>query len=191
MTTHNPDDSPEGRLRQLSPLHAVPSDGGARVVRLPGRPARARTAPGHDQKAYLADVAKLHAQAVAGDGLVRAAEKGQEVLDVVLSEIAREVAAIRYERSRLSPDHPNAGLLTGRILTGLTRLAEVVLVRARLTTGKLDLHGPQVQAAVALFVTDVRRVVEESIPEPMATAFITAFMARVNGWESKVELDGP
>jgi hypothetical protein len=179
---------PHELLRRLRPLHAVVDNGSTRVVRLPGRPARARVAPSHDEREYLTEVLMLQNASVGADHVVRAAEAGVEVLDHVAVEVAREVASLRFERGRLSPAHPNAGILTGRIIAGMTKLADILLMRAKLGGEGLDVQGRQFRAVFDLFIHDLREVVDEVVPD--SQKFMTAFMTKIEGWETNAVSSG-
>jgi hypothetical protein len=163
--------------------------------RPPGRPRAIRPAPHPAARAQHERArARLDAH-VAGDALVQVAASetartSVETLDGVLRELAREQAALSWERRcAVMEGRRDADRISSRRIDGLSRLAGLVLERARAgVDSEIDPNDPKLQVMVRDFFGQIRETALEVMGEETASKFVATFEDRVRGWESRVVL---
>lgn len=161
--------------------------------RPPGRPRAIRPAPHPAARAAHERVRARLEDHLADDELVRVAagEIGRTsvaTLDGVLRELAREQASLHWDRRRaVMEGRRDADRISSRRIDGLSRLAGLVLERARAgVDSEIDPTSPKVQVIVRQFFREVRETALEVMTEATAAKFVAAFEHKVGDWESRL-----
>lgn len=106
----------------------------------------------------------------------------------LLIETAREAASIRWDRLQAQRrGSPEAGQLCSRGISALGRVAELVLLEARLRAGDADLHPASMAKITEFFVATVKEVADSSLPSDRADMLMERFTSAIVGWESKLD----
>lgn len=183
---------PLTEMRELKPLRDLPPAERQRLsVPRDGRsrPRVIAPAPVPEQDTYLDQVAELRDQAAAVDPVVTAAsvrEGSGEVLDQTLLEIARESAAIKFERMRAEREGRDASQLCSRRVSGLVQLASTIVARSRWEPDTLDVRCSQMQRVIAFFVETLKDAAEETLGAD-AARFMAEYDAKIAGWENRLD----
>ena len=171
----------------LIPIHGAQLDAQGRVLRvarLPGRPRIARRAPDADERQYLVRLAVERDRALVTDAVVQAVgadDDDNRLLQAVALEVARETAALRWDREHAEPGSDEAAQLCSRRITGLLRLADLQVALAHARAGDVDLDDPRVKAVVEYFIATVGQVATETLGEN-ADPVMARLRAATAGW---------
>jgi hypothetical protein len=174
----------------LRPTHAVPTDPAVRVRRLGGRPRKVECRPTIDELDYVQALNAARAVWVEGDELVRAFGDGcdpENVVGLVRARIARETAALKFERLRAEERGRDVADLCCRRIDGLLKLAHVELSRVKAGIDLFDSRSTKVRLAVQLLCDQIGEVAREVLSVDMAERVVEAFDARVEGWENHAD----
>ena len=191
VSSDHPDRPDLAPLLELTPAHALPSDGSIRVVRLTGRPRKVDPRPTISQIEYNDRLNALRDQWVGTDDLVELlARPGPsdvaEVVQRVRVQIARECAAIAYEIRQAHAKGRDPEVLHQRRIDGLLKLASIEIVRVKMNVDSFDPNSAKVQLVVREFLRAVGEVAVETLPEASATAFIERLEMAAVDWEDAV-----
>jgi hypothetical protein len=186
-----PSDDPLAKVRELTPVRDLPRAERQRLgVPREGRSRPRTIAPAPPPRDnYLEQLAHLRAEAAAADPIVDATtdpERSAEVLDQTLLALAVEAAAIGFERVRAEREGRDVGQLCSRRVDGLSRLASLVVERARWEPDTLDLRSPKMQKAVDYFNAMLAETAEETLG-PDAQRLLAGYQARLVGWQDKID----
>jgi hypothetical protein len=184
-----PENDPLSLVRTILPLRDLPPDQREDVVRQGlGRPRRVEARP--EQDTYLERLDELRGVAAEVDPLLSAcrdAAQDGKVMEATMVQLARENAALGWERQASERRGADVGQICSRRVAGLTQLANLVSERARLGGDvEVDPRDPRVQAVVKLFFSDIAQVAQETLGTETAETFTSTFLARVKGWEDRL-----
>jgi hypothetical protein len=98
--------------------------------------------------------------------LVQAVERGadtRDMINVVLKEVADELAHLKYEREKAAKDGKNTANYTISRIASLRSLADVLIKRSEnLRAEQLDLRSPRFQAILKLWFEFVYEAMQKS-----------------------------
>jgi hypothetical protein len=165
--------------------NVVALDGARGLVRRrPGRPRVIRPAPDVDERVYFEKLGEAADAFIEADpALVASTNQGVtevERLDVLLQELAREQAALSWDRQRLQREgRDGAAQVSSRRVDALLKVARLVVLReeVRRTTGAMD--EALVERVVGLLLVEVESTVFETATPEVATKFIGKLKARI------------
>ena len=103
-----------------------------------------------------------------------------------LRGFGHEIASLRFERTRLPLTHPQAAIITSRVVHGLLKVAEIALVQAKVHHGHVDVGGTKFQAVFEAFLTEAKTAADETLGGD-AERFWSAFRTKLVGWEAKAD----
>lgn len=190
-TTEN---DPFTRVVELAPRRDLPESererlGVPRCGR--GRPRVIRPKPDLDDP-YLTQLHDLRVEAEAGDPILAACrdhdEKTERVVEHSLMGIAREAAALRFEREAAEKRGADVSQLCSRRISALSTLASLIVERARVGGERdLDVRDPRLLRIVDLFHEQIREVAIEVMDDERAKVFLTAYRAKTVGWQDRID----
>lgn len=160
------------------------NDGALVVRRRPGRPKAVRLAPpvlDADEHLYVEQLARAAEAFISADPVVAAAtDQGSTQaarLDVVLQELAREGAALLWDRLKLQREgREGAPKASSRRIDALLQLARLVVAREHLRRSSGEMDDETIKQLVAMLVA----VVEECVGDVAEPAVAAAFMEKLN-----------
>lgn len=164
--------------RRDLPLHALP--GVRAAVRLRGRPRKVATrAPEGDARGYLSAAAARREAAIAADPLVEACDAHADSVDGVIAGIARETAALRWERTRLQDrGSETAAQVSSRIVDALGKLASLVVGRHEARRGEPT--PAQLAAVRELFLDALEETAASSLGDDLAADLMARVRVRLD-----------
>jgi hypothetical protein len=153
-----------------------------------GRPRKVRNAPTPEQLQALQ-------QQIESDPLVQTVATSVDrtsttSLDGVMLQLGIECARLKYGRECASIDgrHSLAVELSGRRIRALSKLARLVLERARvLGDVGIDPQDERLQKVVRAFNEQVLASAQATMPPEVAERFVREYEARVQGWEERLD----
>jgi hypothetical protein len=164
-----------------------------RVVRRRGRPVAVRKEIREDD--YHKALGEVRARAVASDPVVGACSSvpsPRELVHLLTVELAREAAAIAWERAeheRLGTG--DVGLLAGRRVRALSALADLVRESHQTFAGELDPGDPRLEKILETFLETVMGVLGSCLGHDAAEGIGRQLRERLRGWQKQVGHDGP
>ena len=148
------------------------------LLRKPGRPRRAATAPMISQRAYEEAVAAEAERAIAEDGLVVASSDTQRtephvVVSRAIGEVANESAALLWERRRATQEGRDSSKLSSRRVAALLRIGELAVLKEQLARDSGDLDPQHVAQAVEMLIEAVEEAVRDVAEPEVANRFMS------------------
>jgi|HubBroStandDraft_1064217.scaffolds.fasta_scaffold292283_2 hypothetical protein len=173
-------------------LHLAPrtADGTSLTVkRRPGRPRVVRPAPDADAGAYNEAVCRARAEAVADDAVVRAVEskRSDGVLPEVLVALAREAAALRWEREQGQQNGRDVAQIGSRRIDALHKAALVLLGQRRLGIDTVNPRGEKMKRIVDLFLSNVGDGLQATLPRAQADELLSQVRDRLRAWAATAD----
>lgn len=181
------------RLIAVRPLHLVAStsDGIPVVARRPrGRPRRV-VAVAPDQDEYQTCMMEHLKAWTESDDVVQATAQGidsREILQRLLVAVAREAAALGFDRLEAAKKGKDISILSGRRVRSLLRVGELRLLLAEAEAGTLSLDAPQIDIIEKLWLEHVQDAARETLAEP--DTFMVKLKEIMSGWRERPELRG-
>ena len=168
---------------RLLPQHLV----APRVTR--GRPRELVRAPfPKDLLEYHAQMSAVKASFVDEDPVVVAA-RGQsdaaDLLRLVKSEIAREAAALHFQRIENEKSGKDTSQQSTRRIDALVKVANIELEIKKLGASMMDLHGEKFQRVFHLWIEMLREVAAETMSPEQIDLFFNRLSTMMEGWEDR------
>ncbi len=203
-TIDDSDDTTEAEEQQAEPV-AVPSQrplamvGGTVVPihaatgpikRGPGRPKKIRTEPTRDDLAYHAEMLRQKTAFINADPLVRSTGERQEAVETlqrVKEEIARESAALHFQRIEEEKYGKDTSQMSSRRIAALREVAHIELEIRRLGATMIDLKSERFQRIFAFFLDTVRVSAGEVLSPEMIDLLFNRLETKLEGWEEKAQ----
>ena len=186
----------------VPPVPEAPSEAhrGAEVVRLlpaptplavprgAGRPKKKDASEEEDPSTYYAAMSQAKASFVDADGLVSASTvrtDSVEMLRMVKSEIAREAAALHFQRLEAEKAGKDTSQLSVRRIDALVKIANMELEIRRLGADIIDLRSEKFQKVFRLWIEMLRQAAAETMNPAQIDLFFNRMSTMLEGWEDK------
>jgi hypothetical protein len=177
---------------QVVPLHAATGSTAkdakeARARRGPGRPRKTEPKPTKSDLEYHAETIKRKAEHVEKDAVVKAADKREnaaEVLRRIQAEVAREAAALEFDRIEQSKYGKDTASVSKARISALKEVANLELELKRLSSSVIDLKSEQMQKVFGLWIGMIQEAAAV-LPAEVADVFFNKLTSLTNGWEEK------
>ncbi len=179
---------PIDNVRRL-PLHTVADkEGNIKVKRRVGRPRTVNRKPDISDLAYHAEMSEEKRRFIDEDPVVRITQSRKEpveVLRVISTEIAREQAALNFQRVENEKFGKDTAQVSSRRVEALAKIANIELDMKKLGTGDIDFGSEKFKMVFQLWVDTLREVAEEIMPPEQIDLFFNRFSSKMEGWEEK------
>jgi hypothetical protein len=180
----------------LYPLHDLPGRERRRlaVIRGKGRPRAIAPAPTADQEEYHRRLAEEQDRAIETDRVVQVLGDPShvdaiEVLQVLVEQVAREVAALRFDRIRGAAKGQDIGQVASRIVDGYFKLARLLLERHHLGLDEFETRS--MAKIQAFWLETIAEVARESLPPASVSTFLERLKSLMEGWQSSLDSEDP
>ena len=153
-----------------------------------GRPRKIDKPPTANALRYHAEMSAEKAKFVDVDPVVSAARNradSAEVLKLIKTEIAKESAALHFQRIENEKYGKDTQQVSTRRIDALTKIAHIELEIKKLGADLLDLKSEKVQRIFALWIEMIKEVASETLPPEQIDLFFTRLTAAIDGWEEK------
>jgi hypothetical protein len=153
-----------------------------------GRPREIGKVPTPRDLEYHANMSAAKAVFVDQDPVVQAARgraDAGEVLRLIKSEIAREAAALHFQRIENEKLGKDTSQQSSRRIDALTRVANIELEIKKLGADIIDLHGEKFQRVFHLWIEMLREVAAETMSPEQIDLFFNRLSTAMDGWEDK------
>lgn len=191
--TDPPANDPLQAVTRLVPLHSLPARERTRLgVKLKrGHPVQ--IVPVVEPDSYNIEVSRLRAEGADHDPVVEAlADEGddtQEILWCALEQMAREAAALKFDRLESEKSGKDITALASRRVSGLAAVARLVLEGRRMGLFGLDHRAMKVTDVEQLWLSLLSDCATEVLGSG-TDAFLVRMKAAMEGWRDKVESGG-
>ena len=180
---------------QLLPVHAAPTLGGKgkqgnalKVQRGPGRPRKVERMPTTSDLQYHALISEEKAKFIDSDAVVQAtrgaADSGQ-VLKLIRAEVAKEAAALHFQRIENEKYGKDTAQTSTRRIDALTKIANIELEIKKLGSDAIDLRAEKFQKVFALWIEMMREVAADTLTPEQIDLFFNRFSTKIEGWEDR------
>lgn len=159
-----------------------------------GRAAGARTRPGSRFQRPTAEeleqyeaTAEDREQFIANDPVVRSSS-GRDALTVlgtVKSEVAREAAALYYQRIEHEKMGRDITQVSGRRIDALKKIADIEIEMKKIGFDVLDVHSEKFQRVFKLWIETIREVAAATMTPEQLDLFFNRLTSEMDGWEDK------
>ncbi len=153
-----------------------------------GRPRTVEKVPSPGDLEYHAEMSKAKAVFVDEDPVVAAARSRQdaaELLRLIKAEIAREAAALHFQRIENEKLGKDTSQQSSRRIDALTKVANIELEIKKLGADVVDLHGAKFQRVFQLWIEMLREVASETMTPEQIDLFFNRLSTLMEGWEDK------
>jgi len=183
------DAEPPNNLRRL-PLHSVADkDGNIKVRRGRGRPKTVSRKPDISDLDYHAEMSEEKKRFIENDPVVIAATKPHSealtMLKVIRSEIAREQAALAFQRVENEKLGKDTAQVSSRRVSALSEIARIELEMKKIGTDVIDFGGEKFQKVFAMWIETLREAAQEVLPPEHIEIFFNRFSTMMEGWEER------
>lgn len=173
-------------LGTVVPIHAATGP----IKRGPGRPKKIRTEPTRDDLIYHAEMIRQKTAFINADPLVRSAGERQESIEVlqrVKEEIARESAALHFQRLEEEKYGKDTSQMSSRRISALRELVNLELEIRRLGATMIDLKSERFQKIFAFFLDTVKSSASEVFSPEMTDLLFNRLETKLEGWEEQAQ----
>lgn len=189
------DETEESRTKGLLsvlPVHDAPYTGknALKVKRGRGRPRKVERMPTTSDLEYHALIMVEKQGFIASDSLVKAVERKappEENLQRIKLEIARESAAMHFQRIELEKYGKDTSAISSRRIDALERIAKLELKIKEADKDSLSLGSEKMQKIFMLWVETMREIAEQILPPETMDLFFNRFATAMEGWEEKAQ----
>ena len=181
---------------QLLPVHAAPTLGGKgkggnalKVERRRGRPRKVERMPTTSDLQYHALMGEEKAKFIDSDPVVKASTGGADAADVlklIKSEIAKEAAALHFQRIESEKFGKDTAQSSTRRIDALTKVANLELELKKLGSEAIDLNHPKFQQVFTFWIEMMKETATDTLPPELIDLFFNRFSTKVEGWEDRV-----
>lgn len=172
---------------QVVPIHAATGQG---VKRGPGRPKKINAKPTNDDLIYHAEMIRQKTAFINSDPLVQSTNLRQdavETLQKVKEEIARESAALHFQRIEEEKYGKDTSQMSSRRISALREVANLELEIRRLGATHIDLKGERFQKIFKFFLETVREAADGSLSPEQIDLLFNRLGTMLEGWEEKAQ----
>lgn len=172
------------------PLHTIAdSKGNITVKRGRGRPKTVTRKPDITDLEYHAEMSEEKRKFIENDPVVIATSKPHHealpMLRVIASEIAREQAALAFQRVENEKLGKDTAQVSSRRVEALTKIANIELEMKKLGTDIIDFRSEKFAKVFQMWVEAIREVAEEVMPAELVDLFFNRLSTKLEGWEDK------
>jgi len=172
------------------PLHTIAdAKGNISVKRARGRPKTVSRKPDISDLEYHAEMSEEKRKFVDNDPVVIATSKPHHealpMLRVIASEIAREQAALAFQRIENEKLGKDTAQVSSRRVEALTKIANIELEMKKLGTDIIDFRSEKFAKVFQMWVESIREVAEEVMPAELIDLFFNRLSTKLEGWEDK------
>lgn len=182
-----PTPQPANQVLFLNSKTLAPAGGRAAGVR--GRAgARFNKPTAEDREQYEA-TREEREHALANDPVVRSAA-GRDplaLLSTLKAEVAREAAALAYQRVLNEQMGRDISQVSARRIDALKKIADIEMEMRKIGFDMVDVHGEKMQRIFKLFVEIVGEVAAATLNPEQLDLFINRLTTSMEGWEDKAE----
>ena len=174
---------------QLLPVHAAPNTGKneLKVKRGRGRPRKVERMPTTSDLSYHAAMSAEKSRFIDLDPVV-IASRGRDALTVlrtIRSEMAKESAALHFQRIENEKFGKDTAQVSSRRLDALGKIATIEFEMKKLGADVIDLQGERFQRVFAFWIESLKEVAQEVLPPEQLDLFFNRLETSLNGWEDK------
>lgn len=163
---------------------------GGRAAGLRGRTAGSRFSKptAEDREYYEATRAEREA-AIDNDPVTRVTAGRDPIatLAMVKAEVAREAAALAYQRALNEMTGRDISQVSARRIDALKKIADIEIEQRKMGFDSVDVHSEKMQRIFKLFVEIVGEVAAETLNPEQLDLFVNRLTTAMEGWEDKAE----
>jgi len=190
----NPPEKAPEVPRQTAQLYFIPekiaaASGGHAVGTKTKPPGSRFNKPTKEDLEYYASTLEERRQFVADDPVVRvAAGKDPIVLLATLKgEVAREAAALGYQRLLNEQMGKDITAISSRRIDALKKMADIEMEMRKIGFEQVDVRGEKFQKIFKLWIETIKVVAEQVLNSEQLDLFFNRLTTEMDNWEEKAE----
>jgi hypothetical protein len=183
------DNRTSGALKML-PVQDAPRTGknDLTVKRGPGRPRKVERMPQTSDLEYHAEMIVEKQKFIENDAVVQALARHAEpieVIRIVKAEVARESAAIEFQRIENEKRGRDVADISKKRIEALTKVAALELEAAKLGVNAVDLKSERMQRIFKFWVERIQEVAAEVLQPEQIELLFNRLQTELEGWEDR------
>lgn len=177
------------RVRKIAaviPMH----DATGPLKRGRGRPRKVNIKPTASDLEYHSFMVEEKSYFIDLDELVQGVSSKKEastILHMVKLELAREAAALKFQRIELEKRGVDSAQTSSRHISALREVANIELEIKKLGAGVLDLKSERFQKVIQMFVETIKEVAQDTLTGEQFDMFFNKLGSALEGWEERAE----
>jgi hypothetical protein len=112
---------------------------------------------------------------------------GADLLRKLRSEIAKEAAALHFQRIENEKFGKDTSQTSTRRIDALTKIAHIELEIAKLGPSTIDVRSDKFQKVIKLFLDNIKEVASEILTPETLDLFFNTLGTKMDHWEDKAE----
>lgn len=176
-----------GSIAAVVPLHAATGNG---IKRGRGRPKKINPKPTTDDLLYHAEMIRQKTGFVDADSLVKSSgnrKEAIETLHLVKEEIAREAAALLFDRVEAEKYGRDTSQMSSRRIAALRDVANLELEIRKLGASSIDLKGERFQKVFLFLLQTLREAAQEVLPPEQLNVLFNRLETKLEDWEDRAQ----
>jgi len=194
MSSNAPDKPEEEKPRQKSQVLFLPENrtaaaGGKAAGRRTRQPGSRFNRPSQEDLDYYEETSEERQQFVDDDPVVQQtkAKDPLKLLSTLKAEVAREAAALVYQRKQNEIVGKDITQIVGRRIDALKKIADIELEMRKIGFDQIDIYGENFQKIFKMWIDTIRAVAEETLAPKELDLFFNKLMTEMDGWEERAE----
>lgn len=145
--------------------------------------------PSTEDLEWYEATAEDRAQAIADDPVVRSAGGKDPVvlLSTLKAEVAREAAALVYQRTLLEKMGKDITAVSGRRIDALKKIADIEMEMRKIGFDQIDVHSEKFQKVFKFWIDTIQAVAQDTLEPETLDLFFNRLTTEMEGWEEKAE----
>jgi len=191
LLDHLPEKAPEvpRQINQVlfMPERVAAASGGHAVGTRTKPPGSRFNKPTKEDLEYYETTVEERKKFVADDPVVKSAAGRDplELLATLKAEVAREAAALGYQRLLLEQMGKDITAVSGRRIDALKKMADIELEMRKIGFEQVNVHGEKFQKIFKLWIETIRSVAEQVLNSQELDLFFNRLSTEMEDWEDK------
>jgi hypothetical protein len=145
--------------------------------------------PTEEDMAYYEETAEERDKFIKEDTVVKSAADRDPLalLSTLKTEVARETAALAFQRKLNEMMGKDITQISGRRIDALKKIADIEMEMRKIGFDQVDVYGEKFQKVFKLWVDIIRDVAQDTLPPEQIDLFFNKLQSELDGWEEKAE----
>jgi len=145
--------------------------------------------PSQDQLDYYEETSEEREEFIADDPVVKSAAEADPIklLATLKAEVAREAAALHYQRKQNEIMGKDITRISARRIDAMKKIADIEMEMRKIGFDQVDIYSEKFQKIFKLWTDMIRVAAEETLAPEQLDLFFNKLQTEMEGWEEKAE----